>query len=87
MENMILEENVEKAIEAALAEPGDFEYAIDKEVNWVNHNCLHCDHHIVLIILIPVLAIIVIPIISTNKFFTIIVCIIFLVTMSCIVYH
>ena len=41
MENMILEENVEKAIEAALAEPGDFEYAIDKEVNWVKHNCLH----------------------------------------------
>ena len=41
MENMILEENVERAIEAALAEPGDFEYAIDTEVKWMIYNRLH----------------------------------------------
>ena len=51
MENMILEENVERAIEAALAEPGDFEYAIDTEVNWMIHDSLHFDHHIIITII------------------------------------
>ena len=56
MENIILEEDVEKAIEAALAEPGDFEYAIDKEVNLMNDDSLHHrDHHTIKLIIMTVI--------------------------------